>query len=109
MSICAFNHCSTTITLISAELPLEEKLIAQGHSVLETTDSWKQGKIHHKVVKTLSRPKFKGEIADWHCRVSEHGSEDATFDEFWSKLAENKGQNEVKYVALLFRYPRERI
>lgn len=80
------------------ELPPEDKLIAQAHAILETTDKWKQGKTFHKVVKTYSRPKFKGEIANWYCRVSEHGPEDATFDEFWSKLGVDKGTNEVKSV-----------
>jgi hypothetical protein len=73
-------------------------LIAQGKSVLETTAGWNQGKTYHKVVKTYSRPKFRGETANWHCRVSEHGPEEATFDEFWSRLGVNKGKNEVQYV-----------
>ena len=83
------------------ELPAEEKLIAQGHSVLETTVNWKQGKTFYKVVKTYSRSKFRGEVANWHCRVSEHGPEEATFDEFWEKLGVNKGENEVKCVSTL--------
>ena len=78
------------------ELPPEDKLIAQGHAILETTEKWKQGKTYYKSVATYSREKFKGESANWHCRVSEHGPEDATFDEFWSRLAVNKGENEVK-------------
>lgn len=49
-------------------------------------------------MKTYSRQKFRGEIANWHCRVSEHGPEDATFDEFWEKLGVNKGENETQYV-----------
>ena len=91
---------STTNSLLCEELPSEEKLLAQGKSVLETTVNWEQGKTYHKAVKTSSRSKFKGESANWHCRVSEHGPEDATFDEFWAKLGVNKGQNEIKYVVV---------
>ncbi|KIP12281.1 hypothetical protein PHLGIDRAFT_98205 [Phlebiopsis gigantea 11061_1 CR5-6] len=81
------------------ELPPEDKLIAQAHSVLDTTDSWNQGKTYHNIVKTSSRAKFSGETANWHCRVSEHSPDEATFDDFWSRLAVNKGQNEMKYVS----------
>ncbi|EKM55162.1 uncharacterized protein PHACADRAFT_255589 [Phanerochaete carnosa HHB-10118-sp] len=83
------------------ELPPEDKLIAQGHAIMDTTDKWKQGKTYHETVRTYSRNKFKGETANWHCRVSEHGSEDGTFEEFWNLLAGNKGENEVNYVEVV--------
>lgn len=80
------------------EFPPESNIIAQGHAILETTDKWTQGKTFHKTVKTCSRTKFKGETANWHCRISEHGPEDGTFEEFWSRLAGDKAENEVNYV-----------
>lgn len=70
-------------------------MLAQGRALLESTHSWKQGKTFHKDVKTYSRPKASGEPAAWHCRVSEHAPEQATFDELWEKLGSNKGENEV--------------
>lgn len=36
--------------------------------------------------------------AGWYCRRSEHTAEEATFDQFWSKLGENKAENEMQYV-----------
>lgn len=85
------------------ELPPADKLIAQGHAVIETTDKWKPGKTFHNVVKTYSRPKFRGEIANWHCRVSEHGLEDGTFEEFWERLSGDKNENEANYVETVER------
>lgn len=78
------------LTEIAPELPSEETILALGEALLESTKSWKQGKTFNKVVKTSSRPKGPQDGAPWHCRVSEHASEDATFDEFWSKLGEDK-------------------
>ena len=69
--------------------------------MLESTKSWKQGKTFNKVVKTSSRPKGPQDGAPWHCRVSEHPPEDATFDEFWSKLGEDKANNEMQCVSQL--------
>jgi len=80
------------------ELPSEETLLAQGRALLDGTSSWKKGKAFHKVVQTYTRPKFKGEPANWYCRVSEHPSEEASFDELWGKLGVNKGENEINYV-----------
>ncbi|GJE90750.1 DUF3074 domain-containing protein [Phanerochaete sordida] len=85
------------------ELPPADKLIAQGNSVLETTNNWKPGKTYHNSVRTFSRVKFRGEIANWHCRLSEHGPEDGTFDEFWERLAGDKNENEANYVETVER------
>jgi len=55
--------------------------------LIDSAKSWKQGKSYNKnTVKTFVRPKGPGDGAPWFVRVSEHTSEDATFDEFWSKL-----------------------
>ena len=67
--------------------------------MLDTTANWKQGKAYHKnTVKTFYRSKGPKDGAAWHCRVSEHSKEDATFEEFWNKLGENKAENEMQCV-----------
>ena len=69
--------------------------------MLDTTTTWKQGKSYQKnAVKTFHRSKGPKDGAAWYCRVSEHTKEDATFDEFWSKLGQDKAENEMQYVLL---------
>jgi hypothetical protein len=78
-----------------ADIPSEESILTAAREALEERKSWKQGKSYHKnSVKTFSRPKGPRDGAAWHSRVSEHTSEEATFDEFWSKLGINKAINE---------------
>ncbi|KZP12561.1 hypothetical protein FIBSPDRAFT_921820 [Athelia psychrophila] len=82
-----------------SEIPSEEAIVAAARAILDSTPTWKQGKsFHKKSVKTLSRAKVEGDGANWHVRVSEHGPEDATFDEFWGKLGNDKALNEKEYV-----------
>ncbi|PCH37857.1 hypothetical protein WOLCODRAFT_135882 [Wolfiporia cocos MD-104 SS10] len=89
-----------TITPVKiSEIPAEETIISLGQALLDSTPSWKPGKTFQKgTVKTYSRPKGANDGAPWHCRVSEHTPEDATFDEFWSKLGVNKAENEKQYI-----------
>jgi hypothetical protein len=100
----------TDISLIAPiEIPSEDEIIAAAQSVLESTPEWKEGKAFHKnSVQTYSRPKLQGRKssheAGWHCRVSTHPPEEATFDQFWSKLGENKAENEQKLVAFQPRF-----
>lgn len=81
-----------------SEIPSEEALVQAAFDVLNSSSSWKAGKTFHKVVRTYSKSKGPGDGAPWHARVSEHTAEDATFDEFWSKLGEDHAQNEKEYV-----------
>lgn len=83
---------------IHAALPPEDVLIEQARALIDGATKWQKNKTFHKVVQTYQRPKVKGEPANWWCRVSEHGQDEATFDEFWDKLGKNKGENEVKCV-----------
>lgn len=77
------------------EVPSEDTIIALGKELLDSTATWKKGKTFADCkVLTLSRPKGPADGAPWHCRVSEHTREDATFDEFWGKLGVNKAENE---------------
>ncbi|EMD38280.1 hypothetical protein CERSUDRAFT_49192, partial [Gelatoporia subvermispora B] len=81
------------------EIPSEETILKLGNELIESTTSWKQGKSFQKnAVKTSSRPKGPNDGAAWHCRISEHTAEDATFDEFWSKLGSNKAENEIQFI-----------
>ncbi|KAI0093975.1 hypothetical protein BDY19DRAFT_289343 [Irpex rosettiformis] len=82
-------------------LPAEGVLINQGRALIDVSSNWQKNKTFHKVVQTYLRPKIKGEPANWWCRVSEHGQDEATFDEFWDKLGKNKGENEVNYVKVV--------
>ncbi|KAI0929154.1 hypothetical protein AcV5_006495 [Taiwanofungus camphoratus] len=83
-----------------SEIPPEDDIIAVGQALLDSTSSWKQGKTYQKgTVRTCSRQKGPQDGAPWHCRVSEHTAEDATFDEFWSKLGVDKAENEKQYIS----------
>jgi len=91
-------HLSITPVKIS-EIPSEDTIISLGQALLDSTTSWKPGKTYQKgVVKTCSRAKGPQDGAPWHCRVSEHTPQDATFDEFWSKLGVDHAENEMKFV-----------
>jgi hypothetical protein len=81
-----------------AELPSEETLVAAGRALLDSTLSWKKGKRFHGSVQTLSTGKLTPDGLPWHCRVSEHGQDDVSFDEMWNHLGKNKAQNEKEYV-----------
>ncbi|TDL27402.1 hypothetical protein BD410DRAFT_894523 [Rickenella mellea] len=80
-------------------IPSDETLLNAGRELIESTKSWKQGKTYDKGrVKTFSRPKGPEDGAAWHLRLSVHGPEDATFDEFWSKLGVDKAENEKSFI-----------
>ncbi|KAH7889637.1 hypothetical protein F5I97DRAFT_1940937 [Phlebopus sp. FC_14] len=84
------------------EIPSEDTILALGRELIESTKTWKQGKTYVKGnVLTFSRPKRPGDGAPWHCRVSEHTKEDATFEEFWSKLGVNKAHNEKEFIGAI--------
>ncbi|KAF9227854.1 hypothetical protein BS17DRAFT_793475 [Gyrodon lividus] len=84
------------------EIPAEDTINAVGKELLASTISWKKGKTFTKGnVLTLSRPKGPEDGAPWHCRVSVHTKEEATFDEFWSKLGVNKAENEKEFVGAI--------
>ena len=91
----------TTADDRAAEIPAEDAIVKAGREVLDSTATWKQGKTYQKnTVKTFHRSKGPKDGAAWYCRVSEHTKDDATFDEFWSKLGVDKAENEMQYVAV---------
>jgi hypothetical protein len=88
-----------TITpLKPSAIPPEEEIIAQGRTLIESTESWKAGKTFFDVVKTSYRPKLQGDGAPWHCRTSVHKPEEITFDQLWEKLSNNKAENELQFI-----------
>jgi len=89
--------------LTPADIPPEEDILNAAIAILESTSSWKEGKsFNKKTTRTFSRPRSEDKEhreAGWYCRVSQHTSDDATFDQFWSKLGENKAVNEMQFVS----------
>jgi len=88
-----------------SDLPAEETLITAAQRLMESTLTWKQGKTYHKVIKTYQSTQptaaSDGGLASslqWHCRVSEHTPEEATFEQFWEKLGKNKAVNEKEFI-----------
>jgi hypothetical protein len=86
-----------------SDLPSEEAIIAEARRVIQTTHSWKQGKTYFKTVKTY-RGKLPEDREPWHCRVSEHGEEDGSFDLLWAKLGTVKEVHETEWVLPLTPY-----
>ena len=85
------------------EIPAEDAIVKAGREILDNTASWKQGKTYQKnTVKTFHRSKGPKDAAGWYARVSENTKEDATFEEFWSKLGVDKAENEMQYVPSFF-------
>ncbi|KAG6910277.1 hypothetical protein DXG01_011674 [Tephrocybe rancida] len=80
-------------------LPSEQTIITSATNLIESTSTWKQGKTyHHHTVKTYHRPKGPADGAPWHCRISVHSSTEATFDQLWAKLGEDKAINEKEFI-----------
>lgn len=91
------------------EIPAADVIIKAGREVLDSTHSWKQGKSYQKnAVKTSHRAKGPKDGTAWYCRASEHTKKDATFDEFWSKLGQNRAENEMQYAPATSRLRRAR-
>ncbi|KAJ7709747.1 hypothetical protein B0H17DRAFT_236440 [Mycena rosella] len=88
----------TMTPLKPSAIPSDEDIMAAADALLEATSSWKEGKTYHKQVKTFSRAKGPGDGAPWHCRVSIHKPEEATFEQLWSKLGTNKAVHEKEFI-----------
>ncbi|KIL70000.1 hypothetical protein M378DRAFT_721260 [Amanita muscaria Koide BX008] len=80
------------------DIPLEESIISEGRKLIESMSSWNPGKTYHKKVRVYHKPKQPGDVAPWCGRISEHTSNEATFDQFWDKLGRNKPINEQQYI-----------
>ncbi|KAJ7273295.1 hypothetical protein C8J57DRAFT_1317471 [Mycena rebaudengoi] len=87
-----------TITPLKVSaIPSDEETLAAADALLESTLAWKEGKTV-KGVKTYSRSKAPEDGAAWHCRVSVHKEEEATFEQLWSKLGKDKAVNEKEFI-----------
>ncbi|KAG7092670.1 hypothetical protein E1B28_009005 [Marasmius oreades] len=92
------SNFELTITpLRPANIPAEEPIFTAAEKILDLTTSWKPGKTYHGV-KTFTGPKRPQDGATWHCRVSQHTPEEATFDQIWEKLGNNKAVNEREFI-----------
>jgi hypothetical protein len=79
--------CTLVPNTWTVEVPNEATLLAAGNTVIDSINDWKKGKVYRDgTVQTAWRAKSDGDGANWHSRVSEHGSDDGTFDEFWERL-----------------------
>ncbi|KAJ7172313.1 hypothetical protein C8R46DRAFT_1085499 [Mycena filopes] len=78
-------------------LPSDEDAMAAADALFESTKTWKEGKTI-KQVKTYSRAKGPDDGAAWHCRVSVHKPEEATFEQLWAKLGKDKAVNEKEFI-----------
>lgn len=87
----------------NVELPSEEVIFAVSEAFIEATPSWKVGKTYQKVVKTYSKAKTTGNSAPWHCRISVHKPDKATFNQMWAKLGKDKAKNEMEWVLFWYR------
>ncbi|KIM65328.1 hypothetical protein SCLCIDRAFT_542377 [Scleroderma citrinum Foug A] len=85
------------------DVPPEDAILALGGDLIGSTDTWRKGKSFAKgKVLTLHLPRNQApDKLPWHCRVSRHSKEDATFDEFWSKLGVNKPENERQFISAI--------
>ncbi|KAJ3935017.1 MAG: hypothetical protein NXY57DRAFT_581336 [Lentinula lateritia] len=95
------DHSEIKLTikpLKPTDIPSEETIFTTADGLIESCTSWKQGKTYHKVVKTYSRGKGPEDGAPWHCRISVHKSEEATFDQMWAKLGKDKPTNEMQFI-----------
>ncbi|THV06533.1 hypothetical protein K435DRAFT_711352 [Dendrothele bispora CBS 962.96] len=89
---------TTLSPLKPSDIPPEEAIIASGKKILDASESWRQGKTYHGIVKTFSRPKGPGDGGGWHCRVSEHKPSEASFDQMWGKLGKDNALSEVQFI-----------
>ena len=77
------------------EIPSEDDIIETAKAIIKSSETWHQGKSYYKkLVTTYRQPRGPGDGADWHCRYSVHGPEDATFDEMWNGLGVDKATKE---------------
>ncbi|KAJ3773579.1 hypothetical protein FB446DRAFT_527430 [Lentinula raphanica] len=81
-----------------SDIPSEDAIFKAADSIIESCTTWKQGKTYHKVVKTYLRAKGADDGAPWHCRVSVHKPDEATFDQMWEKLGKDKANNEKQFI-----------
>ncbi|KAJ7174008.1 hypothetical protein C8R43DRAFT_976879 [Mycena crocata] len=87
-----------TITQLKlSAIPSDEDAMAAADALLDATSTWKEGKTI-KGVRTFSRAKTAEDGAAWHCRLSIHKPEEASFDQLWSKLGINKAVHEKEFI-----------
>jgi len=81
----------------SPEIPKEKVLIADAHTLLESSKSWRAGKSHPLVASAQRLSKSTGTQV-WNCVVSTFRSDELSFSRAWARLGHNKVWNQQYYV-----------
>lgn len=82
---------------LDADVPHEARLIDAGRELMESSETWRHNRMYAKgTVKGFVHPKESDDLQPWFCRVSEHGPDEATFEELWYGLGVNKAEHEKK-------------
>lgn len=86
------------ITPISpSSIPPEDELIKLARELAEASQSWKHTKVFEKgLVRGYAHDRDEDDEEPWFCRVSEHTTEEISFDEFWFGLGTKKPEHEKK-------------
>ncbi|KDQ18151.1 hypothetical protein BOTBODRAFT_551693 [Botryobasidium botryosum FD-172 SS1] len=81
-----------------SNVPSSSDLLAAAREHINSSTTWTQKKSvgNIKIFTTKSTTNPGGPA--WHCRVSEHGPDEATFDEFWQGLGVNHSLHEKEYI-----------
>ncbi|KZV84243.1 hypothetical protein EXIGLDRAFT_727455 [Exidia glandulosa HHB12029] len=83
-------------------IPSRDALLAAAHALFPgtgTPEGWKKGKIFNHSVQSLYRKATDSSTgANWHGRISVHGPDECTFEQFWDGLGRDKASNEAEYM-----------
>ncbi|EGG12512.1 uncharacterized protein MELLADRAFT_101554 [Melampsora larici-populina 98AG31] len=113
-SLSTFTSLST---LNPKDIPTEEtelkafisKIVSEAQAKIDSTDTWKTGKVYQNGIVTTKSHQFSGEKFKWHLRESYHNILDQNsslendldgigWDMFYDNLFMNHTENEVKYI-----------
>lgn len=79
----------------------EDDIIKIGREFAAASQKWDHTKDFEKgLVKGYAHAKDADDEEPWFCRVSEHSTDEISFDELWFALGTTKPEHEKKYVNL---------
>lgn len=87
-----------TLYFCFSDAPSSSELLAATRAHIQSTTSWTQKKSIKGVKIFTASSSINPKGPAWFCRVSEHGPEEATFDEFWQGLGVNHSIHEKEYI-----------
>ncbi|KAH9825012.1 hypothetical protein DFH28DRAFT_1077464 [Melampsora americana] len=108
----------TSLSAINTnDIPKEEselkafisKIVSEAQTKIDSTDTWKKGKVYQNGNITTKRHQFSGERFKWHLRESFHNVLDPNsslesdsngigWESFYNTLFMNHTENEIKYI-----------